>query len=78
MDGMRLYDENNEVLCDIKWCDSKDSVWETRDIPDGHEIIGLYMSKEGHEEAIQSLGFNLWNPSKLKNRFSNRKITQTP
>ena len=62
MDGMRLYDENDEMVIDLKWCDSKDSVWETRNIPDGYEIIGLYMSKKGHEEAIQSLGFNLWKP----------------
>ena len=27
MDGMRLYDENDELMVDLKWCSSNDSVW---------------------------------------------------
>ena len=34
MDGMRLFDQSGAILVDLKWCDSKDSVWETRDIPE--------------------------------------------
>ena len=69
MDGMRVFDESGALMADLVWCDSNDSVWETRRVPDGKEIIGLYMSKKGSAEAIQSFGFILWKPTEV-NRLS--------
>ena len=63
MDGLRLIDEFGGNILDLKWCDSNDSEWQTRSVPEDKEIIGLYMSKKGHDEAIQSFGFILWTPN---------------
>ena len=62
MDALRMEDENGEMILDLVWCESNDSEWQARTIPEGKEIIGLYMSKKGVAEAIQSLGFILWEP----------------
>ena len=34
MDGMRLFDQSGAIIVDLKWCDSNDSEWETRDVPE--------------------------------------------
>ena len=62
MDALRMEDDEGNVLIDLVWCESKESEWQTRLIPLDKEIIGLYMSKKGSAEAIQNLGFILWEP----------------
>ena len=52
MDALRVEDDEGNVILDLVWCESKDSEWQTRQIPEGKEIIGLYMSKKGSAEAI--------------------------
>ena len=52
MDALRMEDDDGNVILDLVWCESKDSEWQTRQIPQGKEIIGLYMSKKGSAEAI--------------------------
>ena len=52
MDALRVEDDEGNVILDLVWCESKDSEWQTRQIPQGKEIIGLYMSKKGSAEAI--------------------------
>ena len=61
--AMRLIDEHGENLVDLEWQKREDGEWITQDIPEGQEIIGLYMSKAGDPEWIQSLGFILWEPN---------------
>ena len=60
--GMRLMDDNGDSLLELEWQKRDDSEWDTRDVPAGKEIIGMYMSKSGDPEWIQSLGFILWTP----------------
>ena len=49
---MQLVDEDGAVLLDLEWQRRDDGEWDTRDIPEGKEIIGLYMSTSGDPEWI--------------------------
>ena len=49
---MRLVDDNGESLLELEWQKRDDSEWDTRDVPAGKEIIGMYMSKSGDPEWI--------------------------
>ena len=44
---MRLIDDSGASIVDLEWSAARVSEWVTQDIPEGHEIVGLYMSKEG-------------------------------
>ena len=50
-------------MTELKWLNDAEAQWVTRDIPAGLEIIGLYMSKAGDLEWIQSLGLVVWEPN---------------
>ena len=43
--------------------DAEVGKWESRTIPEGMEIIGMFMSKLGDEIEIKCLGFIVWKPS---------------
>ena len=58
-------DESGDALLELEWQKRDDSEWDTRDVPAGKEIIGMYMSKSGDPEWIQSLGFIVWTPCNL-------------
>lgn len=63
MYAMRLTDDSGVHVVDVEWDTHSAAKWVTHDIPDGQEIIGLYMSKKGKSYDIQSLGFILWKPN---------------
>ena len=60
MCALRLTDDNGEIITELEWCQNEDAEWVNHDIQSGMEIIGLYMSKSGSAEYVQSLGFILW------------------
>ena len=41
---MKFLDENDEIVNHFEW--AREEKWIIHDIPEGHEIIGLYMSKK--------------------------------
>ena len=61
--AMQLSDEKGETIVSMKWYNDDKANWVNRDIPAGMEIIGIYMSKAGDLEWIQSLGFIVWEPN---------------
>ena len=63
MCAMKLTDETGSNVVDLEWCHNDDAKWVIREIPTDSEIIGLYMSKDGNSEYIQSLGFVIWKPN---------------
>ena len=63
MCALRLIDESATNVIELEWIKTDNDAWVSCDIPDGHEIIGLYMSTAGLTEHIQSLGFMLWRPN---------------
>ena len=60
---MLFEDESGATIHQIKWMNSSDADWQYRDIPAGMQIVGLYMSKAGDPEWIQSLGLLVWEPN---------------
>ena len=61
--AMKLTDDKGESIVEVKWFNDTKAEWINRNVPAGQEIIGLYMSKSGDMEWIQSLGFIVWEPN---------------
>ena len=64
---MKFIDENDEVFSHFVWYENSQLNWTTYEVPEGHEIIGIYMSKKSigseYKESIEALGFILWKPN---------------
>ena len=63
LNGLRLKEESGSNVAELEWSQSGEGNWINRDIPESMEIIGVYLSKSGVSEYIQSLGFLLWRPN---------------
>ena len=44
--AMKFIDENDEVIQNFVWDENEQVGWITHEVPVGHQIIGLYMSKQ--------------------------------
>ena len=71
LDGLRLIDNQGVCFVDETWGADNEEEWIIKEIPDGHEIIGLKASIDGifdFSEVLlevklnQRLGFVLWKP----------------
>ena len=56
--GIKFLSEDNTSIANIEFFQGE---WETIEIPDGYEIIGLYGCAS--EEFLTSLGFIIWIPN---------------
>ena len=56
---LKLLGDKNEVLTDLTFWTNPHGKWITQDIPDDHEIIGLY-ANVSNCNFICRLGFILW------------------
>lgn len=63
--ALRLQDAEDQMILDVEWLSNSKAEWVTHRVDDSQELIGLYMSKQGHNDFIQSLGFVVW-----KNRLN--------
>ena len=53
--------------------EENEELWQTRDIPEGKEIVGLYANTENDTGCIGSLGFILWNANEFTRYPSDKK-----
>ena len=56
MTGLRFTYESGDYVEDV-WKADSSSKWETRDIPQGYEIIGMFVTFRIY---IEQFGFYLW------------------
>ena len=56
MTGLRFAYESGDFVEDV-WKTDSSSEWETRYIPQGYEIIGMFVT---FREDREQFGFNLW------------------
>ena len=61
---MKIIDDQGQNMVDVKWHSNTSGTWITQDIPDGEEIIGLYISTNTvRKDLLQNLGFMTWKPN---------------
>ena len=63
--GLRFMDQNGQAIVKINMRGDGEGEWASHEVPDGEEIIGLYISEDHNSKAqtafqkerIQTLGF---------------------
>ena len=62
MRGIQFLDEKDNEI--VKWTFGGEETWQTKELPDGFEIIGVYGdTRAGYDVKF---GFLIWNPKPSK------------
>ena len=50
--ALKLSDSEGHKILEVEWLSNSKAEWITHKIDDSQELIGLYMSKQGHNDFI--------------------------
>ena len=52
MCALKLTDSEGKTIIEVEWLSNSKAEWVTHQIDESQELIGLYMSKQGHNDFI--------------------------
>ena len=50
--ALKLTDTEGKTILEVEWLSNSKAEWVTHQIDESQELIGLYMSKQGHNDFI--------------------------